>query len=196
MMLRRFARLALVPAALAATFTAALTACNDRTDFVANQLVAPDTLVAYSISGTPATYPSALNTVARTTVQITGAADFDFGFDLNPDTTITVIPVRLLVNGYSGSRTVGFQLSAVDFDSLKRAPEGYYRPDTAIIVRPGQTFVTLTNRTDICYYFASPRVYQKTVIDSVNMVTRKISLRQVVDPNCGFRSFLTGLPVN
>jgi hypothetical protein len=137
--------------------------------------------------------------VGRTTVRIAGDANFDFGFDINPDSSIAIIPVRQLVNLVGGSRSVGFLQTTVPFDSITRAPNGTYRPDTTFSVRPGQAFVVLTNRsaaTDICYYFATPRVYGKTVIDSINLTTRAIYLRQVVDPNCGFRSFVTGLPVN
>ena len=37
-------------------------------------------------------------------------------------------------------------------------------------------------------------IYAKLVIDSVNRVTRQLYLRSVVDPNCGFRSFASGIP--
>ena len=194
MMLRRFAFLALA--------TAALAACRDTTAITATSSVAPDTLVAYAMTGTSATLPSALNMVARTTVRIDGTGNFDFGFDIDntaADTTIDILPVRQLVNVVGGSRSVGFLQTAVPFDSITRAPNGTYRPDTAFTVRPHQAFVVLTNRsaaTDICYYFATPRVYGKVVIDSVNFTTRAIYLRQVVNPNCGFRSFLTGIPAN
>jgi len=82
---------------------------------------------------------------------------------------------------------------------VTRAPSGYYRPDTAITVAPGETFVILATRnggTTICFALATPQVYAKVVIDSVNTFTHAVYFRQVVNRNCGYRSFLTGLPAN
>jgi hypothetical protein len=191
MMLRRFAAFALVSTA------AALAACRDTTGIQAVNPVQGDTLVVYALTGTNASLPSAINFVTRSTVRITGSADFDLAFDIRPDSSVDLIPARQVISPVFGTRQVAIQLSSTPFADLSRAPDGYYRPDTTTNVKKGQTFVILTNRTgvsDICYYFASPHVYAKAVIDSVNITSRAIYFRDVVDQNCGFRSFLPGYP--
>jgi len=191
MTFRRFLWLALAPIALVA--------CKDTNQISANTAVAPDTLVAYAMSGTPTSYPSALNTVGRTSVRMDGTANFDVGFDLDPSGNVIVYPVRLLVSPLVGARQVGLLTTTTPYDSLTRAPNGYYRPDTAVTVSIGQTLVILSNRNsagDLCVYFASPRVYAKMVVDSVNLLTRSIHFRHTVDPNCGYRSFLSGFPTS
>jgi hypothetical protein len=185
---------------LVALATAALSACGDNGALTASLLVSPDTLVAYALTGTQPNYPSGLNTVARTVVRVDGSANFDVAFDINQAGNIDIIPVRVAVNYLSGAVSVGLQTQAVGtFDAITQAPTGYYRPDTTITVTPGEPFVILTNRnggTTVCYSLATPQVYAKVVVDSVNLVNRTIHFRQVVDPNCGYRSFVTGLPTN
>jgi hypothetical protein len=192
MMLRRFAACVLVVTA------AALAACRDTTGISAVNPVGADTLVAYALTGTDASLPSALNLVSRSTVRIGGTSDFDIAFDIqDSDTSVNILPARNVISSVFGTRQVGLQVVDTPFDQLGSAPDGYYRPDTTTNVKKGQTLVILSNRTsvsDICYYFASPHVYAKLVVDSVHMDTRDIYFRDVVDLNCGFRSFAPGYP--
>ncbi|HXC26194.1 MAG TPA: hypothetical protein VNU46_09785 [Gemmatimonadaceae bacterium] len=188
-------RLSLVALALTA-----LTACGDNGALTASILVAPDTLVAYALTGTPSSYPSGLSTVGRTVVHVDGSASFDVAFDINSAGNVVVYPVRVLVSLEAGAPSVGFQtLPLIAFDSLTQAPTGYYRPDTTMTVSIGETFVILANRnggSTTCYAIATPQIYSKVVIDSVNLGNRSIHFRQVVDPNCGYRSFIYGLPTS
>jgi hypothetical protein len=189
-------------AAVAAIAGLALaTGCKDTSILQASLPVATDTLVAYGLSGTPASLPSGLAVIYRATVRVDGTAAFDVAFDFDSLGQVVVSPVRLLVNQLSGSPAVGIQtLFTTPFDNIKSAPGGYYRPDTAIVVKPGQPFALLTNRTtpsDACVYDPSPTIYAKVVIDSVKPeTTRAIYLRMVSDPNCGYKSFAPGLPSN
>jgi hypothetical protein len=67
------------------------------------------------------------------------------------------------------------------------------------VVAPGEPFVIYTQRSSgatTCLYDPAPHIYAKVVIDSVQLATRAIYLRQVMDPNCGYRSFLPGLPTS
>jgi hypothetical protein len=47
---------------------------------------------------------------------------------------------------------------------------------------------------DLCQFALNPNLYAKIVVDSVNLATRIIYLKMGLDPNCGFRSFATGIP--
>lgn len=187
-------------AAVAALAGLALaTGCKDISVLQASLPVATDTLVAYGLTGTPPSLPSALSVIFRSTVRVDGSGAFDVAFDFDSLGRVIVSPVRLLVNQLSGAPAVGIQtLFTTPFDNINSAPGGYYRPDTAIVVQPGQPFVLLTNRTtgsDACVYDPSPTIYAKVVIDSVQpTTTRAIYLRMVSDPNCGYKSFAPGLP--
>jgi hypothetical protein len=187
-------------AAVAAIAGLALaTGCKDDSILLPTIPVVSDTLVAYAMTGTAPSLPSALAIAFQSTVPVDGSAAFDIGFDFDSAGHVVVSPVRLLVNQLSGAPSVGIQtLFSTPFDSIKSAPGGYYRPDTAIVVTPGQPFVILTSRStpsDVCVYDPNPRLYAKVVIDSVKPeTTRAIYLRVVTDPNCGFKSFLPGLP--
>jgi hypothetical protein len=189
-------------AAVAAVAGLALaTGCKDTSILQPSLPVATDTLVAYALTGTPPSLPSGLSVIYRSAVRVDGTAAFDVAFDFDSLGQVIVSPVRLLVNQLSGAPPVGIQtLFTTPFDNIKSAPGGYYRPDTAIVVKPGQPFVLLTNRTtgsDACVYDPNPRIYAKVVIDSVMpATTRAIYLRMVSDPNCGYKSFAPGLPSN
>ena len=177
------------------------TGCKDTNLLLASLPVATDTLVAYALTGTSASLPSGLAVTLRSTVRVDGTASFDVGFDIDSAGRIIVSPVRVLVNQLSGAPSVGIQtMFNTPFDSIKSAPGGYYRPDTAIVVLPGQPFVLLVSRTtasDVCVYDPSPTIYAKVVIDSaLTNTTRAIYMRVTTDPNCGYRSFLPGLPTS
>lgn len=182
----------------AAVLVLALGACKDSNILQADQLVATDTLVAYALTGTPASLPSGLATTFRTTVRVDGSASFDVAFDLKgAGDSVIVAPVRAVVSPLTGAPQVGLQLPKTSFDAITSAPGGYYRPDTAVVVVPGEPFVILTNRSTgamTCLYNPAPHIYAKVVIDSVHAATRAIYLRQVMDPNCGYRSFEPGIP--
>lgn len=156
-------------------------------------LVHADTLVAYAFTGTPATLPSALSIVDGTTVRVSGSAAFDVAFDFDAAGNVVVSPVRLFVSPLAGAPQVGLRAIAAPFDSIRSAPTGYYRPDTAIVVRPGEPFIVLSTRrtaSNVCLYSTVPHIYAKVVIDSVfPSTTRAIYLRETVNPNCGYRSF-------
>ncbi len=195
-MLRRISVLMLGAAALATS------ACSGDDNLRASVDVVTDTLVAYALTGTPLDYPSGLNTITMTSVPIPpsqsfGIAGFDVGLDINLDNTIQIIPARQLVSALASAPQVGLLALDESFEDVLRAPDAYYRPDTAMSVQIGQTFIIQTFRSSgafICNYLVTPRVYSKIVIDSVNMTSRAIYLRQTLDPNCGYRSFEPGRP--
>jgi len=173
-----------------------LAACNATSPIRPDLLITTSSLTAYALSGTSATLPSGLAVTYGTTVRVDGSASFDVAFDFDSTGAIRVSPVRVLVSPLTGAPQVGLLQVSTPFDSLKVAPNAYYRPDTAIVVHPGQTFVILTTRSTAstpCYYVSVPHIYAKVVVDSAfPNTTRAIYLRSTVDPNCGYRSFADG----
>lgn len=187
-------------AAVAAALLAGV-ACKNTTAIAANLPVTTDTLVAYALSGTPASLPSGLAIAYRSAVRVSTSSPFDLAFDLDSAARVVVSPARAIVSPLLGNiPLVAIQTSAGTFESIVSAPTGYYRPDTAIVVSPHQAFVVLSTRptgSQTCLYSPVPRIYSKVVIDSVEPRTaRAIYLRVTTDPNCGYRSFEPGLPTN
>jgi len=175
------------------------TGCKDTSILQASLPVATDTLMVYATTGTPPNLPSGISITYRSSVRVDGSAAFDVAFDFDSLGQVIVSPVRVLVNQLSGAPAVGIKTEfTTPFDNITSAPGGYYRPDTSIVVTPGQPFVVLTNRatgSDACVYDPNPTIYAKMVIDSTFATTsRAIYLRMVSDPNCGYKSFAAGLP--
>ena len=96
------------PAAAVAAIVglALVTGCKDTNILQADLPVVTDTLVAYALSGTSASLPSALSVTFRSTVRVDGTGSFDVGFDFDSAGRVVVSPVRVLVNQLSGSPEV------------------------------------------------------------------------------------------
>ena len=176
-----------------------LNACGDPTNLKASGLNSVDTLSVFALSGTPPSYPSGLNALARQPVRVDGNANFDVAFDIDNAGNTIVYPVKLVVNQPGGNRPVGMQLLTALFDSVAQAPKDGYQADTGVVVAPGQTLVIQSQHNfsgDICQFALNPNIYAKIAVDSVNLASRTLFLRLGLDPNCGFRSFAEGLPTN
>jgi hypothetical protein len=186
---RKFA-LAMVASALV------LTACGDPQLLRASLPTVEDAYTVFALTGTPAAYPSGLNTYVRSAVRVDGNANFDVAFDLDAQGRVLMYPVQKVVSSLASARRVGLRKVTGVFDSLAIAPTGTYA-DSTIVASPGEIVVVQAQRNgtgDACQFDISPYIYTKMVVDSVAVATRTINLTAVLDPNCGFRSFETGIP--
>lgn len=177
----------------------ALAACDDTNPFGATLPTVGDLYTIFALSGTPPAYPSGLNTVARAATRVDGNANFDVAFDIDSDGNVVIYPVKLIVSSLSGDRPVGLKKVDAPFDSVLSAPTGTYETDSAVVVGKGKVVVVEANRGvtgDICSFNISPNIYSKMVVDSIDIASRTITVRTVMDPNCGFRSFASGIPAN
>ena len=189
----RWRQLAPVVAVAAAAFVAA---CGDPTSLKASLATQTDTLVSYALTGTPPGYPAALNTVFRSVVRIDANFNFDVAFDLDTAGNVRLIPVNMMGGIATSNRRVGIQKSDQLFEGLTRAPASGYTYDTVTVVKPGDAVSVQVTASDQCAFSISNLLYSRIGIDSVNSATRTIYFRTTHDPNCGFRSFLPGLPKN
>jgi hypothetical protein len=181
----------------AAAATLIFVACDDSNPFAAQLPTTLDSYVIFALTGNPPTLPSGLNTFSRTATRVDGNAAFDVAFDIDKDGNAILYPVKLVVSSISGNRPVGLKKVPGTFASILSAPTGVYQGDTAVVAAKGEVVVVETYRGgsgDICSFNLSPYIYSKINIDSVNVVTRTISISSVLDPNCGFRSFADGIP--
>jgi hypothetical protein len=176
-----------------------LNACGDPTSLQANAITSVDTLFVFALSGTPPTYPSGISIVSRRAVRVDGFAGFDVAFDIDASGKAVVYPVRMVVTTPGGSRPVGLQKVAAAFDSVLEAPRTGYETDSSLVLSAGETLVIQAAHNgdqDLCRFALSPYLYGKIGVDSVNLASRTIYLQLGFDPNCGFRSFATGIPTS
>ena len=192
----RFRALMLLPAAAS---IAGVAACDDPIGLNAGIGTLTDTFTVYALSGTPTAVPVALSTTDRLAVRIADNIAFDVAFDLDGNGNVTAYPVRLVVpfrvigGILQETHRVGIQKSATPFDQLSKAPTGGYKYDSATVVRAGETLIIEVQAAQCAFSF-SPVLYTKIAIDSVFTASRAMRMRTVHDPNCGFRSFLPGIP--
>jgi hypothetical protein len=183
--------------ALAVTASAlVLTACGDATGIIAQLPTVTDTYKVYALSGTPASSPSGVNTYTRSVALIDGNANFDVAFDLDATGHVLMYPVQKVVTSITGPRQVLMRKVPGPDSTVTIAPTGTYL-DSTIVAQAGDVIIlqALRNGTnDACQFDISPYIYTKLAVDSVSLATRAIYLNAVLDPNCGFRSFETGIP--
>ena len=183
--------------ALAIVASAAiLTACDDPDLLRASLPTVTDTYTVFALTGTPAAYPSGINTYVRAAVRVDGFGNFDVAFDIDDQGRAILYPVQKVVSSLSGSRRVGLRKVPGTFESVTEAPSGTYA-DSVIVASKGDVVVVQSIRNgsgDACQFDISPYIYTKLLVDSIAADTRTIQVEAVLDPNCGFRSFESGVP--
>lgn len=173
-----------------------LTACDDPALLRATLPTVEDGYVVFALTGTPAAYPSGINTYVRAAVRVDGNANFDVAFDIDAQGKAVIYPVQKIVSSLSSTRTAGLRKVAGSFEDLTIAPTGKFA-DSTIVASQGDVFVVQSVRNsggDVCQFDISPYIYSKMRVDSIAVDSRTIFLRAVLDPNCGFRSFESGIP--
>ena len=186
---RKFA-LAIIASALG------LSACGDPQGIVAQLPTIQDAYTVFALTGTPASFPSGINTYVRSAVRVDGNANFDVAFDLDATGKVLIYPVQKVVTTLSGGRQVGLRKVTGTFDANTIAPSGTYL-DSTVVAAPGEVVIVQSLRngvSDACQFDISPYIYTKLAVDSVVAANRSIFVKAILDPNCGFRSFETGIP--
>lgn len=173
-----------------------IVACGEPDSRRAFLPTATDAYTIFALSGTPAEYPSGINTYVRQAVRVDGNANFDIAFDIDAQGNAVIYPVQRVVSSLGGDRKVGVQKVAGTFESVTIAPTGVY-PDSAVVAGKGDVVVVEAGRNgtgDACQFDFSPFIYTKLLIEEIRVPTRSIIVRTVLNPNCGFRSFEAGIP--
>jgi hypothetical protein len=182
---------------IVALIAASASACGDPYKLKANLPTELDAFLVFALSGSPSTFPSALNIGYRQVAAVDGGGNFDIAFDLDSANNVVVYPARLVVTPITGVRDVGLQKVVGTFAEYDHAPTGGYTVDKAITLAVGEVLVIQSSRNaggDICQYQLSPYVFAKVTVDSITPSRRAIWIRSVVNPNCGFHSLKLGIP--
>lgn len=176
-----------------------ITGCGESSLLQANLPTARDSYTIFALTGSPVAYPSGINTFSRQAVRVDGNANFDVAFDIDASGSAVVYPARLVVSAIGGNRPVGIRKVPGTFESILSAPTGAYPDSLPVVAVAGDVIVIESARNgqgDACQFALSPFIYAKLLIESIVPATRTIVVQSVLDPNCGFRSFESGIPAN
>lgn len=173
---------------------AGLIACGpDPFAVVAQDANADVSIEVWALTGAPTNFPTVHLVPQRLTTRADAAASFDLAFDIDADGRLLVLPVNRVVTPLSGNRTVGIIRTSEIYNTIVEAPRTGWVFDSVLSVNVGQTFIVRV-QTQFCSISQSSEIYAKYQVDSVIPAERRIRLSGRVNPNCGFRSFLSGIP--
>ena len=173
--------------------TVLLGACDNPTANLAQLTNYESVFQVHALTGSPLIYPSALAIALRAPAHVDGTFSFDVAFDLNAAGQIVLVPVALVGQNPSGQRTVGIQVIPGGYDALTAAPKTGYNSDSVTVAKAGDAIAVQSTQI-ACQGRISPYLYAKIVIDSLNLPSRTLYGRTIVDINCGFRALTIGLP--
>lgn len=180
------------PSALLAA-AALVVACGDPLEPTAQGPNITLSGTVYALSGSPASYPSAFNTTFQTIQRADGQFNWDVAFDIDDQGRVLAYPVRAIGGAFAASRQVGIQLATRQFDSLTRAPNDGYVTDSAVVITPpGGIVIQVVSA--LCQFQFSSVIHAKLFVESVDVAGRKMTVKGLVNPNCGFRSLEPGIP--
>jgi hypothetical protein len=170
-------------------------ACEDPFATTASAEVRIDSFVVYAASGTPVNVPAAFSLLLFTPVRLEPTYNFDVVFDIDDAGNVVLIPVTLAGGAVTADRSVGLQRIVGAYDDMTRAPADVYEYDYTLALAPTEGAV-IQVKTSACADQASELIYAKLQIKTVDPATRVLAFRISYNPNCGYRSFLAGLPTN
>ncbi len=179
----------------AATIAVAALACGTFTGVPASLPTISDSGVVFAINGAPPGAPSALHVFSGTLQSADANFLFDIAFDIDTAGHIVVLPVSAVASGLATTHTVSLQKTSDNFDALTRAPSGGYRADTALVVGVNDLILVQSQDPNACSTsLTGSTLFAKVVVTSIDRIGRQLNIRYTVDPNCGFRSFVAGVP--
>jgi len=149
----------------------------------------------FSMTGVGVGVTNAINFFAGP-ARVDAAFSFDVALDLDPTGKILMYPVRAVAGPLAGTipTRVGLQKVNGTFESVRSAPNsGLYDTITVQTITPGQVVAAeIVEQTSLAcvYSLQGSAMYAKFVVDSINLPTRKLYVRHVLDSNCGFRGLV------
>ena len=152
-----------------------------------------DTVSLHALQGTPITTASGFDVTfrraARTDRQSEG---FDIAFDIDNEGRALIFTTGAL----GLSVRSGIQMADRAFGDIVIAPLEGYQLDSALVVGVDSVFIVRSRPTSFgCVFFLGqlPRYGKFQVLD-LDLETREITLENLVNVNCGYRSLEFGIP--
>jgi hypothetical protein len=173
-------------------------ACADPFATTATLPTIDDTAAVYALTGAPESAPTAINITFPRAVITTPSEHYDVVFDIRHDSVFAYPP-----HAIGATLAAGFQIASQPFDAITAAPLTGYNDSTPQFVKAGDVLIVRSQSSQCATQSIQDRLflYAKVVIDSVFYddaapphIPRTIWYRLRNDPNCGFLSFLDGIP--
>jgi hypothetical protein len=169
--------------------------CSGITSLSANYDTVAYQLAVFTLNGSPVGAVTAINTPTTAAVRTDVNYDFDVAFDLDASGRPVAMTQRFVGNPYGSSgHQVSLQPLTGAFADVLELPTSGWVADSALTLTAGQVLGVRTGAT-VCLTYASPYMYSKMMVDSVNVAQRRLWVTAVTDPNCGFRGVAAGRPV-
>ncbi|MEX2182573.1 MAG: hypothetical protein WD771_11060 [Gemmatimonadaceae bacterium] len=179
--------------AAAALVVVGAVACEDPFKPTAEFSTVETTFEIWALTGSPTAFPSVLLVPQRLVVRPDAAGSFDLGFDIDPSGRLLVLPVTKVVQALAGPRQIGIIRATDAYADITAAPTRGWVLDSTFTFDVGESFIVRV-QTLFCSGTFFSEVYAKYQVDSIFPTERRIKLTGRVNPNCGFRSFATGVP--
>jgi hypothetical protein len=180
----------------AAACILALGACDDPTSLRADLPTEDAALLVHALTGTPPGRPAAISVPANQAVILDGNLFYDVVFDLDNEGRAILYPMELTAWPRVGTHRVGLLKSAGTFATVTHAPADGYVFDESLVVAEGDVIIVESQEPRVCIFPFPTRMYARIGIDQIDLVARTLRVSMTLNPNCGFRSFLPGIPTD
>jgi hypothetical protein len=173
-------------------------ACADPFTTTATLPTIDDTAAVFALTGAPESAPTAINITFPRAVITTPTENYDVVFDIRHDSAFALPPHAVGV-----ALTAGLQLATLPYDAITEAPTSGYNDTLPVFIKAGDVLLVQSSSAQCATQGVQARtfLYAKIVIDSIFYdeataphTPRTIWYRMRNDPNCGFISFLDGIP--
>ncbi len=157
-----------------------------------------DTVSIYAVNGTSLNQPSAFVLATKLPYRLgVDQLPYNFDFVYRVDSTggPELAPFYAVVQDTSTSTATGrsgFLLTSQGFDDITIAEQSGYVTDSALALSVGQVFYFRSGIPNGCYL--SIPYYAKIQVISIDPDARSVTLKMLVDNNCGYRGLDQGFP--
>lgn len=182
----------------AALGVAVTTACGDPFAIgPANFQNTVDTVSLYAVNGTTLEQPSAFLLATKQTYRLGVDQlpyNFDFIYRIDAAAGPQLAPFYAVAPSTSTSTTgrPGYLTTDRDFDEITVAEQSGYLTDTPLALSVGQVFYFRSGIPNGC--FLGIPYYAKVQVISIDPDARSVTLKMLVDNNCGYRGLGEGIP--
>jgi hypothetical protein len=175
-------------------------ACADPFATKATLPTIDDTAAVFALTGAPESAPTAINITFPRAVITTPSENYDVVFDIRHDSAFAFPP-----HAVGAALSAGFQIVSRPYDAITQAPLSGYNDSTPQFIKAGDVLIVRSSSVQCANQGIQERtfLYAKVVIDSIFYddataphIPRTIWYRLRNDPNCGFLSFLDGIPTS
>jgi hypothetical protein len=153
-----------------------------------------DTTTMWALNGTAVTDPSGFSIPDRTAVRTDQSSAFDFVFNIDNSGKPVFLPIDLLGLGAVSGLNPGLYITPTPFDSIRSAVTGdMYVFDDTVNVVVGSSYYARSRV--VCTTLSVPQ-YGKIEVLAVDPAEKSITIRYLVNNNCGYLSLELGFPRN